>query len=146
MTEFQAAIGIPQFKELDKILQKRIIIAKKYDAALKNEKLIKIPTRFKNRRHTYQTYHILLDKKINRDKLIVELKNEHIETNLGAQALPCLTYYKNKYGFDETDFPNATEAYNQGLALPLHCKLTESQIKFIIEKLKEIINDQNRTA
>jgi dTDP-4-amino-4,6-dideoxygalactose transaminase len=55
--------------------------------------------------------------------------------------LHCITYYKNKYGFSETDFSNALEAYRQGLALPLHLELTDSQIKFVIDKLKEFIKN-----
>jgi len=58
----------------------------------------------------------MLNDEIDMNKLIKKLKENGIETNLGAQALPCLRYYKNKYNLKEINFPNEVKAYKQGLA------------------------------
>ena len=116
MTDFQAALGLIQLAEIDNIIEQRIRIANLYDDKLSSNNKIKIPFKYKNRKAIYQTYHIIISDKINRDKLIKKLKENGIETNLGAQALPCLTYYKNKYNLRKNDFPNALKAYKKGLA------------------------------
>jgi len=138
MTDFQAAIGTSQLIQLEDMNNKRKDIAKQYDEELRELEKVKTPIRYKNRKHIFQTYHILLDEKLNRDELILELKNSDIETNLGAQALHCLTYYKNKYGFEETDFPNALLAYKQGLALPMGNHLRRNDVSFVCKKIKNI--------
>jgi len=140
MTDFQAVLGIEQLLEIDNIIEKRIKIANIYDEKLSSIDKIKIPHNFKNRKAIYQTYHILVNDVINRDNLIMKLKENGIETNLGAQALPCLTFYKNKYNLIEIDFPNAVKAYKQGLALPMGNHLTGKDISFICEKLANILS------
>jgi dTDP-4-amino-4,6-dideoxygalactose transaminase len=79
----------------------------------------------------FQTYHVLLDKGINRDHLIKTLKGQGVETNLGAQALHCLTYYRKKYGYGRDDFKNAYRAYTHGLALPMGNHVTEKIVQHI---------------
>lgn len=138
MTDFQAAIGISQLFQLEDMNNKRKAIAKQYDDELKELERIKTPIRFKNRKHIFQTYHILLDEKLNRDDLIFRLRDSGIETNLGAQALHRLMYYKNKYGHEETDFPNALMAYQQGLALPIGNHIREIDVSFVCDKIQSL--------
>ena len=114
--------------------------ALKYDNGFKNNKNIITPGKFSSRKHTYQTYHILINNKFNRNKLISELKINGIETNLGAQALNCLFYFKHKYNLSEHDFPNATIAYKQGLALPLGNHLDNNKTEYIIQKTNELLS------
>ncbi|TSA25911.1 aminotransferase class I/II-fold pyridoxal phosphate-dependent enzyme [bacterium] len=135
MTDFQAVLGIEQLLEIDNIIEQRIKIANLYNEKLSSIDKIKIPHNFKNRKAVYQTYHILVNDVINRDNLIMKLKENGIETNLGAQALPCLTYYKNKYNLKERDFPNAVKAYKQGLTLPMGDHINNENINVITEKL-----------
>ena len=78
---------------------------------------------------------------IDRDNLIIKLKENGIETNLGAQALPCLTYYKNKYNLKEIDFPNAVKAYKQGLALPMGDHVNPEDITYISNVLEIMFSD-----
>jgi len=147
MTDFQAALGLFQLSKIEHIINTRIEMARRYDERLLEIDWIKTPTKLKNRKNTYQTYHIVVDDKINRDKLISSLKDAGIETNLGAQALNCLTYYKNKYDYKEAGFPKAVLAYMKGLALPIGNHVMDSDVSFICEKInvlsKGIINDSH---
>jgi dTDP-4-amino-4,6-dideoxygalactose transaminase len=136
MTDFQAALGIPQLSGIENIINTRIEMAGRYDERLSEIDWIKTPTKLKNRKNIYQTYHIVVDDTINRDKLIHSVKDAGIETTLGAQALNCLTYYKEKYGLKAQNFPNATKAFKQGVALPLHLEMSGDDIRFVVETLK----------
>jgi len=140
MTDFQAALGLIQLAEIDNIIEQRIRIANLYDDKLSSNNKIKIPFKYKNRKAIYQTYHIIISDKINRDKLIKKLKENGIETNLGAQALPCLTYYKNKYNLRKNDFPNALKAYKKGLALPIGEHVKVKVVSLVCENLANILS------
>ena len=135
MTDFQAALGIGQLEDIDKIIVQRIETANKYNNKLKEINWIKTPHVYENRKMVYQTYHVLLDDDKDRDKLVNYLKSKDIETNLGAQALPCLTYYKTKYKLNDSEFSNAVKAYRKGLALPMGTQVDKDGIRLVVENL-----------
>jgi len=52
-----------------------------------------------------------------------------------------MSYYKNKYGYSEKDFPNAVGYANSSISLPVHPKLTKSDIEYICRVLKKMTGD-----
>lgn len=138
MTDFQAAIGLAQLSVIEEIIAKRIEIAKFYDAQLADIAWLKTPVIFSDRKMVYQTYHILVDEKIDRDNLIRYMKNNNVETNFGAYALNCLTYYIEKYKLDNSCMSIAYKAYKKGIALPMSYSLNNNDVEFIKFKLMGI--------
>jgi len=136
MTDFQAVLGLYQLSSIDEIVNTRIRQAKKYNDGLSKIKWIKTPPIYANRKAIYQTYHVIVDDFVDRDALIATLKIAGIETNLGAQALNCQSYFRNKYGYRPKDFPNARKAYVYGLALPIGNHCSNKDIDHVVEILK----------
>lgn len=136
MTDFQAAMGIPQLNIFDKIIEKRIKIANEYNKSLDGINWIKTPKHFNNRKAVYQTYHILINKDYNRDNLINHLNHHGIQTNYGAQALHVQKYFKKKYYYAIENFSNSINAYNCGLALPIGEHISHNEIEEIIQKIE----------
>jgi dTDP-4-amino-4,6-dideoxygalactose transaminase len=63
-----------------------------------------------------------------------------IGTNYGAQCIPAVKFYQEKYNLDcERLFPNALRAYQSGLALPMYDKLTCDDIANISRTLREVL-------
>jgi len=141
MTDFQAALGNDQLTSINEIIANRINLSKQYDAVLKPFEWIKTPCIFKDRKMVYQTYHIMLDESIKRDHLIERLKKYGIETNIGAYALNCISYYKNKYNLKDNDFPNAVSAYRNGLALPIGMHISVEEIHTITKYVSKLYNE-----
>ncbi len=138
MTDFQAALVNSQMKRLNSILEYKNELAQIYNQEIKNPLIIKphVPA---DRNHTWQTYHVLLDKKISRDKSIEILRQEGIGTNYGAQCIPYQKYYQKKYALNcSAEFPNALMAFEQGLAIPIYEKLKQADISYISEKLNNL--------
>lgn len=136
MTDFQAALVNSQLERLEKIIERKSKLATVYFEEIKNP-AVRLPQITKGTRHTWQTFHILLDNEKQRDRLKAFLKKNGIITNYGAQCIPDMTYYKNKYGHKaESEFPGAYTAYTNGLAIPIYNLLAEKQVKFI----SQIIN------
>jgi perosamine synthetase len=134
LTDFQAAIGIPQLEQIDMLIDQRIEQANRYNELIGSSPDIITPAIIEGRKHVYQTYHVIVEG-LNRDELILKLREQGVETNLGAQALHCLTYFKEKYGIAEDELPNATKAFKNGLALPIGWHLNEADQEFVSEKL-----------
>jgi len=137
MTDFQAALAIGQLKRFDDELAKRARLATLYYELLKDLKNIVLPEYHAN--HSWQSFMITLPEEADRTSVIEKLAEKGIQTNLGAQAINGLTYYKNKYGFNDHTAPNASYLYNKGLVLPLYGKLNETDLAFICSELKKIV-------
>jgi dTDP-4-amino-4,6-dideoxygalactose transaminase len=138
LTDFQAALILSQFQRLETILTTKDNLAKIYFDELADVNNIKLPQIPNRKRHTWQSFHIVISEKVDRDKLIVKLKKEGIGSNHGAQCIPYQAYYKNKYNLDsEKLFPNALNAFRQGLAIPLYEKLSHNDIFAVSNVLRK---------
>ena len=137
MTDFQAVLGLSQLKTIENDINNREALGSLYSDHLNNIDWIVPPLFFKNRRMVFQTYHVLLHKKINRSLLIDHLINNGVESNYGAYSICNTNFYKNKYSHIESGCTNASYAYDNGLALPMACTLTKKQINKIVLVLSE---------
>ena len=138
MTDFQAALAYSQFLRLESILDYKNELADIYASKLKNDRIVQpfIPT---DRNHTWQTYHLLINEDLDQEKIIIQLKEDGIGTNYGAQCIPEQTYYKSKYKLDSADlFPNAYKAYTKGLAIPIYDQLSKEDLDYIIQTIKQL--------
>lgn len=135
MTDFQAALGSAQLQDLDRNIAVRMGLANQYDRLLHEIDWITTPKTYENRKMVYQTYHILINERKNRKKLLSHLKANRIEANYGAQALNCLEYYKEKYKLTASDFPKAAMAFQQGIALPMGAHIQSENI----EKIHDVL-------
>ena len=137
MTDFQAALVYSQFLRLESIIEHKSKLASIYFEEIHNP-TIRLPEIPNGARHTWQTFHLLLENEKKRNELIVYLKDKGIMTNYGAQCIPAMTYYKNKYKHQyKIEFPSAYEAYSCGLAIPLYSGLKEEQIHFISKTINK---------
>ena len=139
MTDFQAALVNSQLQRLNETLIYKNELANAYFEYLDGAKMT-LPFVPAHCTHTWQTFHVLLDPKIDRDAIIDQLKNKGIGTNYGAQCIPAQTYYQKKYGFDcSLQFPNAYYAYTSGIAIPLYEKLSKEDISYIAKELNKLV-------
>ena len=61
-----------------------------------------------------------------------------IATNVHYKPLPMMTAYKNM-GADIKDFPNAYDYYLNEITLPLHTKLSDQDVEYVIENYSQIL-------
>src|SRR5688572_669746 len=138
MTDFQGALVNSQLKRVPDILKYKNELAEVYFNEITHSG-IKLPVVPKDRNHTWQTFHVILDSGFNRDMVIAELKEKGIGTNYGAQCIPAQKYYLGKYGLDSAKlFPNALRAFESGLAIPIYEKLGKEQISHVAHILNKL--------
>jgi perosamine synthetase len=140
LTDFQAALVNSQYKRMGEMLNYKNNLAGIYCNFLRDIKTIQLPTTPPNKTHTWQSFHIVLNDKLNRKAIIEELKNKGVGTNYGAQCIPYQKFFQNKYLLDcEKLFPNALRAYKNGLVLPLYSKLSKGEVRTISGILKSML-------
>ena len=146
MSEIHAAFGVAQLGRFEQIVRRRAEIAHAYDGqlqSLEEVKLIETPARTKR---VYQTYVVLLSEKLDRDVIIADLAHQDIEAGIGTYAVPAISYYKDMFGTQPEDYPNALAAYRRSLALPLSSKMENRHVDRVSSALKSAIAKQLKTS
>ena len=69
---------------------------------------------------------------INREDFITEMAKQGVATNVHYKPLPMHTAYRN-LGFDIHDYPNAYKQFANEVTLPLHTKLTDEDVEYVID-------------
>lgn len=140
MTDVVAGIGLAQMKRYKGLLERRKEIIGKYDAAFKPigiEVLNHYTENHQSSGHLYITRvpGITLEQ---RHEIIVKMAESGVACNVHYKPLPMMTAYKNM-GFDIKDYPNAYALFENAITLPLHTKLTDEEVKYVTDVLKECI-------
>lgn len=140
MTDIMAGIGLAQMKRYPELLKRRKEIIERYDAAFKPLGIEVLPhytDEWESSGHLYITRvpGITLEQ---RQEIIVKMAEAGIACNVHYKPLPMMTAYKNM-GFDIEDYPNAYEMFVEEITLPLHTKLTEEEVEYVVGKYCGIV-------
>lgn len=74
------------------------------------------------------------------DEIIVKMAEAGVACNVHYKPLPMMTAYKNM-GFDIKDYPNAYKRFENEITLPLHTKLTDEEVNYVIEQFSRIVKE-----
>lgn len=141
MTDVAAAIGLAQLKRYDSLLERRREIIEKYDASLKPLGIEVLPHYTENHSSSGHLYLTRIPKITveQRNNIIIRMAEQGIACNVHYKPLPMHTAYKS-LGFDINNYPNAYSHFANEVSLPLHTKLTDKEIEYVIEEYKMIVN------
>lgn len=142
MTDVAAGIGLAQMQRYKGILARRKEIIEKYNAVFKPvgiEVLEHYNDVHQSSGHLYITRvpGITLNQ---RHEIIVKMAEAGVACNVHYKPLPMMTAYKN-LGFDIVNYPNAYARFENEITLPLHTKLTDEEVEYVIEKYCEIVKE-----
>lgn len=145
MTDIMAAIGLAQLSRYEGILERRREIIDRYDAAFRKLGVKVMPhytDRYQSSGHLYITRvpGIGLEE---RQEIIVKMAEAGIATNVHYKPLPMMTAYKN-LGFDIMNYPNAYKQFENEITLPLHTKLKNEEVEYVIERYKIILSEYKK--
>ena len=135
MTDVVAGIGLAQMRRYKGLLARRKEIIGKYDAAFKPLG-IKVLDHYNDEHQSSGHLYITRIPGITseqRSEIITKMAEKGVACNVHYKPLPMMTAYKN-LGFDIKDYPNAYENFANEITLPLHTKLTDEEVDYVIEQ------------
>lgn len=145
MTDIMAAIGLKQLERYPRLLERRKEIIAKYDAMcdeLGVKHLVHSGENFQSSNHLYLTRIFKKDgtpiSDTERREMIIKLAERGVNTNVHYKPLPMMTAYK-AMGWDIEDFPNAYAYYENLITLPLHTKLSDEDVEYVIEDYRDVV-------
>ena len=142
MTDIMAGIGLAQLERYQGMLERRRHIIGVYDNALKDLPVAVLNhygEDFAGSGHLYITRLLGRTDQERRD-VIVKMAERGIACNVHYKPLPMMTAYK-ALGFDIKDFPNAYNLFVNEVTLPLHTRLTDEDVEYVITNYVDIIKN-----
>ena len=136
ITDIQASLGISQLKRLDSFVQRRNEIAKLYSEALAGLP-IQLPLIDQENQSSFHLYVIRTNR---RKELYDFLKTKNIFTQVHYIPVHTQPFYQ-KLGFQLGDFPISEKYYEEALTLPIHFNLSDKDLQFIINSIKEFFEE-----
>ena len=142
MTDVAAGIGLAQMKRYKGLLARRQKIIRKYDNAF-------IPVGIEVLKHYTNEYtssgHLYITRipditQDTRNEIIIKMAEAGVACNVHYKPLPMLTAYK-QLGFDIKDYPNAYRRFENEITLPLHTRLTDEEIDYVINQYIRIVRE-----
>ena len=141
MTDISAAIGLVQIRRYAELLHRRREIVERYNEALKDcnvQVLNHYGDDHQSSGHLYLVRLLGKDAEY-RNEVIRKMAERGIACNVHYKPLPMMTAYKN-LGFDIKDYPNAYRQFENEVTLPLHTRLTDEDVEYVIGNFVDIIS------
>lgn len=142
MTDVMAGIGLAQFIRYPGLLKRRREIISRYDEAFRDlpiDVLRHYGSDFSGSGHLYLT-RLLGYTDEERRGVIVRMAERGIACNVHYKPLPMMSAYK-AIGFDIKDYPNAFHLFENEVTLPLHTKLSDEDVEYVVWNYIDIITN-----
>ena len=141
MTDISAAIGLVQIRRYAELLKRRRDIIERYNEVLKDcnvQVLNHYGDDHQSSGHLYLV-RLLGRDSVYRNEVISRMAERGIACNVHYKPLPMMTAYRN-LGFKMEDFPNAFCQFENEVTLPLHTRLTDEDVEYVIGNFVDIIS------
>jgi len=142
LTDIAAAIGLHQLRKADQLHERRTQWAALYLELLGDVDEIVLPAVMPHRIHSWHLFpvRLKLDRcSLNRAAVIDELKKIGVGTSVHWMPLHMHLYYRHQLGCEPKDYPCAAAIYPELITLPLFPDLTNEDVEYVCDHLKEIL-------
>jgi dTDP-4-amino-4,6-dideoxygalactose transaminase len=142
MMDIQAALGLHQLPELEAFIERRTVLAQRYQRLLAGWPQWKLPaTPAYEHRHAWHLYTPYLQPAsagMDRDAFMAAMKERDIGTGLHYRAVHLYPYYRDRFGFAPGDFPNAETISERIVSLPLFPAMTDADQDRVVAAMRHV--------
>jgi perosamine synthetase len=146
-TDLQAALGLAQLKKVGQLWNKRKSIAKRYTEIFSTQEGILPPLIRPDRETAWHLYVIKLDLevlKLDRNTFIEKLREKGIQTSVHFIPLHRHPFYRDTFGVDAANFPNAEWVFERSISLPIYPGMSDEEVNYVIETTEGLLRSWKR--
>lgn len=142
MTDMAAAMGLVQLDRYSQMLARRRELIERYDEALVPLDVVGLPHYTDSHQSSGHLYICRISgiNAVQRNRVIEFMAEDGVAANVHYKPLPMMTAYKNM-GYDIADYPNAYAQFENEITLPLHTRLSDEQVEYIIECFTAVLQE-----
>ena len=135
LSDIASAVGIAQLAKLDALIAKRTHLARRYDALLKELPFDAVPqAALPGAVPIYQSYVVLLEAGIPRNRVIDAMKERGVQTTIGTYA----SHVQPVYG-KQPACPVSRDVFDRSLSLPIFFEMSDDQVQRVVRTLDECV-------
>ena len=147
LSDLQAAIGIHQLRKLESFIERRTLLAGLYDRAFADLEEVETPPDSLRSRHAWHLYILRLNLQkltIDRAEFIRELRKKGIGASVHFIPIPLHTFFAGRLPA-RSSCSRAIELYPRIVSLPLYPGMTEEQVQYVAQCVREVV-ERSRTT
>ena len=140
LTNFQAAMLIPQLARIETLWQQREQIAQRYEAAFADAGIEfprVLPGDNKSGRHLFT---IWIDAE-RRDDTLCRLQDDGIGVAVNYRSIPSMLFYRRRYAYEPGRFPIAERIGRRTITLPLYPSLSDAALEYVIDTVTSLSHE-----
>jgi perosamine synthetase len=140
LDDLSCALGLAQLERLEQMLVGRARVAAAYGEALAGIEGLGLPCPNQGGdRRGWFVYVVQLPDGTERDDTIRALRERGIDSKPYLPAIHLLSFYRERFGHREGEFPVCEEVARRSLALPFHPELRAAEVERVVEGLRAAI-------
>ena len=140
LSDIACALGLAQLERLDSMLARRARVAGLYASALDGIVGLQLPCSETGRvRRGWFVYVVQLPTGLDRDGIVRALAEHGVPSKPYFPAVHLMTYYRERFGHREGQFPVCEDVAARSIALPFFPEMTESQVERVAEALRDVL-------
>ncbi len=140
LDDLSCALGLAQLERLDELLAARARVAALYSEALAGVEGLGLPCADEGGdRRSWFVYVVQLPPGVERDAAVVEMRARGVDTKPYLPAIHLMSFYRERFGHREGEFPVCEDVARRSLALPFFPELSEGEVEQVVTALREVI-------
>ena len=143
ITDIQCSLGISQIKKIERFVERRREIAKRYHSNINEHPEFTLPHEHLSVKHSYHLFPLAINfskLSLTRMELFEKMKRGGVELQVHYIPIYHHPFYKKKYSFNTKKFRQCEEYYKCCLSIPIHPGLKNQEIKEIIDIINSTVN------
>jgi perosamine synthetase len=139
--DMSCALGVAQLERLDQMLAERARVARLYTEALAGVEGLSLPCPDEGGdRRSWFVYVVQLPPGVDRDATVVAMRERGVDTKPYLPAIHLMSFYRERFGHREGEFPVCEDVASRSLALPFFPQLTDGEVERVVESLRAVID------
>ena len=147
LSDIACALGLAQLERLDEMLAARARVAALYREALAGVEGLELPCPDSDGdRRGWFVYVVQLPPGVDRDGAATAMRSRGIDTKPYLPAIHLMSFYRERFGHREGEFPVCEDVARRSLALPFFPELSQGQVERVADALREVLTGPGRSA
>lgn len=142
MSDLNAALGLTQVAGFGEVVERRRALAAALVGLLADVDGVTPQAAPDGHRHPYQAFVVTCDEDLDRDALVLALRERGVESTLGTYAMHVEPAFQAACGTRPGDLPASKALLDRTLALPLHQGMDEDDVATVARVLREVVSAQ----
>jgi perosamine synthetase len=147
LSDVACAIGVAQLGRLEAMLAGRARVAGLYRRALDGIEGLTLPCEDRGlARRSWFVFVVQLPTGVDRDETVRALAQRGVQSKPYLPAIHLMSFYRERFGHREGEFPVCERVAAQSLALPFFPEMSDSQVERVAVELRAVLEGARRGA